>query len=108
MTASGWRCPECGLILAPSVTEHRCEPPTAGVPAFRPPPPDAPDITSDIREGLSGVSSIDAMRERLDMPAWTATTTTLTPAQIRQLVGEVQRALLRQAQRSRRPPGSAA
>lgn len=107
MTADGWRCPECGVILAPSVTEHRCDPPTAGVPASLP-PPGAPDITSDIRKGLSGVTSIDAMRERLDMPVWTATTTTFTPAQIKYLVAEVQRALLRQARGSRRGPGSAA
>jgi hypothetical protein len=29
--ADGWRCPECHLILAPDVREHRCEPPEAGV-----------------------------------------------------------------------------
>jgi len=29
--ADGWRCPECGLILAPSVAQHRCDPPGAGV-----------------------------------------------------------------------------
>ena len=29
MTA-GWSCPECGLVLAPHVTEHRCDPPSAG------------------------------------------------------------------------------
>ena len=107
MTADGWRCPECGLILAPSVTEHRCDPPTAGVPAFVP-PPDAPDITDDVRKGLSGVSSIEQLRERLDMPAWTATTTTLSATQMRQLVTEVQAALLRQAKTSRRRAGSAA
>lgn len=108
MTADGWRCPECGLILAPAVTEHRCDPPSAGVPAFRP-PPDAPDITDDVRKSLSGVASIDEMRNRLDMPAWTASTTTLTPVQIRRLVAEVQAALLRQARMNpRRWPGSAA
>jgi hypothetical protein len=29
--ATGWSCPECGLILAPHVNEHRCDPPEAGV-----------------------------------------------------------------------------
>jgi hypothetical protein len=29
--ADGWRCPECHLILAPDVREHRCDPPEAGV-----------------------------------------------------------------------------
>jgi hypothetical protein len=28
-----WKCPECGLILAPHVSEHRCEPPEGGVSA---------------------------------------------------------------------------
>jgi hypothetical protein len=25
--AEGWKCPDCGLILAPHVNEHRCDPP---------------------------------------------------------------------------------
>lgn len=33
--ADGWRCPECALILAPDVREHRCDPPEGGV-AVRP------------------------------------------------------------------------
>ena len=32
--ADGWRCPECALILAPDVREHRCEPPPGGVAAL--------------------------------------------------------------------------
>ena len=31
--ADGWRCPECHLILAPDVREHRCDPPEASVTA---------------------------------------------------------------------------
>jgi len=31
--AEGWKCPECSLVLAPHITEHRCDPPTAGVTA---------------------------------------------------------------------------
>ena len=33
--ATGWSCPECGLVLAPHVNEHRCDPPSGGV-AVRP------------------------------------------------------------------------
>ena len=29
-----WKCPECGVILAPHVSEHRCDPPAAGVTAL--------------------------------------------------------------------------
>jgi hypothetical protein len=29
--ATGWSCPECGLVLAPHVDEHRCAPPEGGV-----------------------------------------------------------------------------
>ena len=29
--ADGWRCPECALILAPHVNEHRCDPDPGGV-----------------------------------------------------------------------------
>ena len=27
----GWSCPRCEVVLAPSVSEHRCAPPSAGV-----------------------------------------------------------------------------
>jgi hypothetical protein len=29
-----WKCPECSTWLAPHVSEHRCDPPTAGVTAL--------------------------------------------------------------------------
>ena len=40
--ADGWRCPECHVILAPHVSEHRCDPPDAAVPAATPAPPYSP------------------------------------------------------------------
>ena len=110
MTAEGWRCPDCGLILAPSVTEHRCEPPSAGVHAVKPRPGKDPDLTAmAVREVQENVASIDEARERLDMPQWTASTSlNLSPVQIRELTAAVQRELLKQAQRNPRRPGSAA
>jgi hypothetical protein len=73
----GWRCPECGLILAPSVTEHRCNPPSAGVLAVAPAPDGPPDIT-------------------------VKTSASLSAEQIKQLTQAVQRQLLKQVQRNRR------
>ena len=71
MTADGWRCPECGLILAPTVSEHRCDPPSAGVPAAKPDPGKDPDLTAmGVREIRKGVASIDEVRERLGAPPW--------------------------------------
>jgi hypothetical protein len=35
---TGWRCPQCELVLAPSVAEHRCAPPSAGVTTAAPQP----------------------------------------------------------------------
>ncbi len=32
-TPAPWRCPDCLAWLAPHVSEHRCEPPSAAVPA---------------------------------------------------------------------------
>jgi len=40
--ADGWRCPECHVILAPHVDEHRCDPGSAGVTAVSPSPPYSP------------------------------------------------------------------
>ena len=34
-TPLGWKCGDCGLVLAPHVNEHRCDPPSGGV-AVRP------------------------------------------------------------------------
>lgn len=76
--ADGWRCPECGTILAPTVTEHRCDPPSAGVLAALPAPDGPPDITVN-------------------------TAVSLSPAQVAELTRAVQRQLLKQAQRNRRP-----
>ena len=106
MTADGWRCPECGTILAPSVTEHRCEPPSAGAPAVPPAPDGPPDITAmALSRVRSGISSIDEVRARLDkMPSWTVNTTvSLSPVQIAELTETIQRKLLQQAQRNRQP-----
>jgi hypothetical protein len=38
-----WRCPECRAWIAPHVSEHRCDPPQAGVTAipFTPGPADS-------------------------------------------------------------------
>ena len=45
--ADGWRCPECHLILAPDVREHRCDPPeSGGVPARPVPAPYTPPSSS--------------------------------------------------------------
>ena len=35
----GWSCPRCEVVLAPSVSEHRCAPPSAGVTTAVPHPP---------------------------------------------------------------------
>lgn len=106
----GWRCPECGIILAPSVTEHRCDPPSAGVPAVKPDPGKDPDLTAmGVREIQRGIASIEEVRARLDAPSWTVNTTlSLSPAQISTITRQVQAALLEQAKRNPRRPGSAA
>lgn len=71
MTADGWRCPECHLILAPDVREHRCDPPSAGVTAIRPGPGKDPDLTAmGVREIRRGIWSIDEARARLGMEPW--------------------------------------
>jgi len=36
--ADGWRCPDCRLVLAPFVAEHKCAPPSAGVTTAVPQP----------------------------------------------------------------------
>src|SRR5512146_721852 len=98
----GWRCPECGLILAPSVTEHRCDPPSAGVHAAAPAPDGPPDGAEIVRRGIS---SIEEVRARLDkMPSWTVNTTvSLSPEQIKDLTQAIQRQLLKQAARNPQP-----
>ena len=105
MTADGWRCPECGLILAPSVTEHRCDPPATGVPAIKPRPDEPPDITEmGLRQIREGIHSIDETRAAADrMPSWTVNTSvSLSAEQITELTQAIQRRLLQQAKRN--PP----
>ena len=48
--ADGWRCPECGLILAPSVAQHRCDPPSAEVTTVTPYEPPSGSGTISITE----------------------------------------------------------
>ena len=106
MTADGWRCPECGVILAPSVTEHRCKPPSAGVPAVVPAPDGPPDITEmALGQIRTGISSIEEQRAAVtQMPSWTVNTTvSLSAEQIKQLTQAIQRQLLKQAQRNQQP-----
>lgn len=33
---AGWEYPRCSLVLSPSVAEHRCDPPAAGVTTVAP------------------------------------------------------------------------
>ena len=96
--AAGWECPKCGLILAPSVTEHRCDPPSAGVPAA---------ITRTGPSSGSGTSTATFP------PGTTVITTnsgtvTLSASQVSSITRQVQSALLKQARMNRRYPGSAA
>jgi hypothetical protein len=32
MIHHGWECPRCGLVMAPSIVEHRCDDPPASFP----------------------------------------------------------------------------
>ncbi len=98
MTATGWKCPECGLILAPSVTEHRCDPPSAGIAAPVITPFEPPSTSTTVT---------------WTPPPGTIVTVTnagmsLSQAQVTELAGAVQKRLLDQARRNRRYPGSAA
>jgi hypothetical protein len=69
--ADGWRCPECSLILAPSVTEHRCDPPSAGVLAVKPDPDAGPDTAGAVTRAIQrNVYSIAEVRARLSTPPW--------------------------------------
>jgi len=112
----GWRCPECGLILAPTITEHRCDPPTAGVHAVPSDPDRDPDLTAmGVREVQRGVASIDEIRDTLDLPPWRRLETdepivftAQGPMPFSELTEAVQRRFLEQAKRNRRQPGSAA
>ena len=36
--AAGWSCPKCELVLAPNVTEHRCDPAAEGATTVARPP----------------------------------------------------------------------
>ncbi len=74
MTTDGWRCPECGLILAPSVTEHRCQPPADGITVAPVTPP---------------------------APAPGGVALNLSSAQIKGLTEEIQAKLLQQGRRNR-------
>lgn len=96
--ASGWDCPRCGLVLAPHVNEHRCDPPAAGVTVAPCAPAGpggtsvsaAPEITYHVGGGSSGsggtVTSISGG--------------TLTS---QELAGHVQGAMLRQQHAGRGP-----
>jgi hypothetical protein len=76
--ASGWECPKCGLVLAPDVKEHRCDPPQAGHPApvtpFTPPsstgtytwPGDVTITYTNTGAFTDAVVSIEQARKRLD------------------------------------------
>lgn len=67
--AVGWSCPRCDLVLAPSVTEHRCDPPAAGVTTAAPwqpitgpgtvhiSPPNVTVTAPDIRTVTTGTGS---------------------------------------------------
>jgi hypothetical protein len=41
-TPAPWQCPQCSTWLAPYVSEHRCDPPSAGVAAPLPVTPCGP------------------------------------------------------------------
>ena len=54
-TPLGWKCGDCGLVLAPHVNEHRCDPPSGGV-AVRPVvAPYSPSTGGSTRPAGSGI-----------------------------------------------------
>lgn len=65
----GWSCPRCRLVLAPSVAEHRCAPPAAGVPAPYP-------LQIPPRPNPVGISAPNVWSGTVAYPeTWTVTTT---------------------------------
>lgn len=54
-TPLGWKCGDCGLVLAPHVNEHRCAPPEGGVSVRPVVAPYSPSTGTATRPAGSGI-----------------------------------------------------
>jgi hypothetical protein len=96
--AEGWSCPQCGLVLAPHVNEHRCDPPEAGTVAL-------PYIGDPPGSGSMSISTAT-------LPGTVTVNVTGSAVSADDMARRVQGALLRQARMNRQAglqlPGRAA
>lgn len=89
-----WKCPDCGTWLAPHISEHRCDPPTASVISQISPPGPA---------GSTGTSISTAT-----LPGTVTVTVAGSAVSQRDLAGHVQSMMLQRASQNWTLPGRAA